>query len=271
MMRETLYPAGKSIASEANEICADQENGAPRTWHDAEGMPLMVEVPAGEFMMGENHGDKFSNDTERPSHRVTICANFALGKFPVTVGEFRRFYDDYAEEDNDALPVVRVNWRDATDFCQWLTERTGRKYRLPSEAEWEYACRAGAQTPFACGNEISTRDANFLHDENGARIGIGRRSAVGSYAPNGFGLHDMHGNVCEWIADTWHPDYSHAPIDGSSWIEHGDTRCVIRGGAWDYLPRLLRSCWRDWQQADQRTDIVGFRVATSDLRISGRT
>jgi formylglycine-generating enzyme required for sulfatase activity len=231
----------------------------------------MVDVPSGEFTMGENQGDKFANDTERPAHRVAIPANFALGRFPVTVCEFRKFYDDHTEEDDDVLPVVRVSWRDATEYCQWLSERTGRQYRLPSEAEWEYACRAGSQAPFACGNEISTADANFLYDENGARIGVGRRSAVGNFAPNGFGLHDMHGNVCEWVADTWHPNYSGAPVDGGPRTDSGDLRRVIRGGAWDYLPRLLRSSWRDWRLTDQRTDNIGFRVATNDLRISGRT
>lgn len=254
----------------AKQIPIDQEPGLPRAWRPEDYLPLMVEVPAGEFMMGENQGDKFANDTERPAHRVTISASFALGKFPVTVSEFRKFYDDHTEEDHSALPVVRVSWRDAIEYCQWLSELTGREYRLPSEGEWEYACRAGSQTPFARGNEISTTDANFLYDENGSRIGLGRRSAVGSFAPNGFGLYDMHGNVCEWVMDTWHPDYTGAPIDGSARVELGDDRHVIRGGAWDYLPRLLRSSWRDWRLADQRADNVGFRVATSDLRISAR-
>lgn len=267
MMCEALRPVEERTVLHGGEIRGGQETGVPRTWQDAEGLPVMVEVPAGKFIMGENEGDKFANNTERPSHRVTISADFALGKFPVTVGEFRRFYNDHAEEDDESLPIVRVSWRDATEYCQWLAERTGREYRLPSEAEWEYACRAGSQTPFACGNEISTTDANFLYNENGVRIGVGRRSAVGSFAANGFGLYDMHGNVCEWIADTWHPDYSGAPDDGSAWVERGDARCVIRGGGWDYLPRLLRSSWRDWRTAEQRTDNVGFRVATSDLRI----
>jgi formylglycine-generating enzyme required for sulfatase activity len=92
---------------------------------------------------------------------------------------------------------------------------------------------------------------------------------VGSFAPNRFGLYDMHGNVCEWVSDTWHPYYSGAPVDGSPWIERGDVRHVIRGGAWDYLPRLLRNSWRDWRKADQRTDNIGFRVATSDLKLRG--
>lgn len=269
MMCEALH-AERRTASETRDTRAGRETSGPRIWRDVEGLPLMVDVSAGEFTMGENQGDKFANATERPAHRVTIPAIFALGKFPVTVGEFRKFYNDYAEGHDDVLPVVGVSWHDATDYCQWLTERTGREYRLPSEAEWEYACRAGSQTPFACGNEISTMDANFLYDENGARIGTGQLSAVGSFAPNALGLYDMHGNVCEWVADTWHPGYSGAPVDGSPWVERGDARRVIRGGAWDYLPRLLRSSWRDWRAADQRADNIGFRVATSDLRISGR-
>jgi formylglycine-generating enzyme required for sulfatase activity len=103
--------------------------------------------------------------------------------------------------------------------------------------------------------------ANFLLDENGTRIGLGHRTAVGSYPPNQFGLCDLHGNVCEWVEDTWHPNYHGAPADGTAWIGPGDDRHVVRGGAWDYLPRLLRSAWRDWRPADYRADNLGFRVA----------
>jgi formylglycine-generating enzyme required for sulfatase activity len=241
------------------------ETVVPRTWRDADGLPLLIELSAGEFTMGENEGDKFANNTERPAHRVKIFANFSLGKFPVTAGEFRTFSRSHSPEDVNELPVTRVSWDHATAYCEWLTEQTGRKYRLPSEAEWEFACRAGSRGPFACGNDISTNAANFLYDENGLRVGIGRRSAVGSFPPNGFGLHDMHGNVCEWVADTWHPDYRGAPEDGRAWTARGESRRVIRGGAWDYMPRLLRSSWRDWRLGDQHADNIGFRIATSDL------
>lgn len=235
---------------------------AHRTWRDAGETPLMVELPSGEFVMGENDGDKFANDTERPAHRVQIPAGLALGCFPVTSGEFRHFRHAHAPDDADDLPVVHVNWHDAHAYCKWLRDRTGRVYRLPTEAEWEFACRAGSRTPFSCGDEITPAFANFLLDEYGARIGVGRRTAVGSYPPNQFGLCDLHGNVCEWVEDVWHPDYHGAPADGTAWAEPGDQRHVVRGGAWDYLPRLLRSAWRDWRPADHRADNIGFRVAT---------
>lgn len=227
--------------------------------------PIMIELPAGEFVMGENEGDKFANDTERPVHRVEIRASFALGKFPVTVGEFRKFRSEHLMQDAPELPVVRVSWEDAVAYCEWLSETCGRTYRLPSEAEWEYACRAGSRGPFAGGDEISSEDANYLYDENGTRVGLGRRTAVRTFPSNSFGLHDMHGNVCEWVADSWHSDYAGAPADGAAWIS-ADSRRVIRGGAWDYLPRLLRSSWRDWRAANQRADNIGFRVVTSDVK-----
>lgn len=226
----------------------------------------MAGLPAGEFVMGENVGDKFATDTERPAHRVRISEPFALGCFPVTVGEFRHFSPGHAPDDADELPVVRVNWREALAYCDWLSGRTGRACRLASEAEWEFACRAGSRSPFACGDEISPSQANFFYDENGLRIGTGRRTPVGKYAPNAFGLFDLHGNVCEWVADSWHPDYHGAPVNGSAWIDRNDSRRVIRGGAWDYLPRLLRSAWRDWRPIDFCADNIGFRVATSDLK-----
>jgi formylglycine-generating enzyme required for sulfatase activity len=236
-----------------------------RVWRDDEDMPLMVELPGGEFIMGENAGDKFANDTERPAHRIRFSSSFALGKCPVTVGEFRKFRSAPSLADDDSLPVARVNWHDASDFCDWLSEQTGRAYHLPSEAEWEFACRGGSQTPFAFGDELSIRAANFLYAEDGERIGIGRRTPVGSYPPNQFGLHDLHGNVGEWVVDTWHPNYLGAPDAGRAWIGASDNRRVIRGGAWDYLPRLLRSSWRDWRESNYRADNLGFRVATSDL------
>ena len=229
------------------------------------GRPQLVRLPAGAFVMGENDDDKFANDTERPAHLVTFPSPFALGKFPVTVGEFRRFRPGHAPEEQGDWPVVHVNWHEANSYCDWLSKQSGLVFRLPSEAEWEYACRAGTRTPFAGGNEISTAEANYLYDESGAGIGLGARTPVGSYSPNAFGLHDLHGNVCEWVADSWHPDYLEAPTDGRARVGPRDSRRVIRGGAWDYLPRLLRSAWRDWRPMDYGADNVGFRVATGDL------
>jgi len=224
-----------------------------------------IAVPAGQFLMGESSGDKFANDTERPAHLVHLRP-FALGCFPVTVGEYQAFDAGHAPHDDPALPVVNVNWHGARAYCAWLTRTRGGSYRLPSEAEWEYACRAGSTTPFAFGAEIAPHEANFFYSESGERIGRGRRTVCGEFPANAFGLHDLHGNVCEWVDDVWHPHYTGAPDDGSSWVTSGDpARRVIRGGAWDYLPRLLRSAWRDGLGVDRRRDNVGFRIATSEL------
>ncbi|MEI9894917.1 MAG: formylglycine-generating enzyme family protein [Chthoniobacter sp.] len=227
--------------------------------------PRLVAIPAGQFIMGESPGDKFSNDTERPAHRVHLRP-FALGHFPVTVEEYRAFDTGHAAHDDPALPVVNVSWNDARAYCAWLSETRGGSYRLPSEAEWEFACRAGSTTPFAFGSDITPHDANYYYSESGERVGRGRRTACGEFAPNAFGLHDLHGNVCEWVEDLWHASYRGAPDDGSAWLEAGDpARRVIRGGAWDYLPRLLRSAWRDGLGVDRRRDNVGFRIAANEL------
>jgi formylglycine-generating enzyme required for sulfatase activity len=224
--------------------------------------PSMVEIPAGDFLMGETVDDKFAGATERPAHRVVISRAFLMAPFPVTCGEYRRFAPMFPTG-NDDLPAVNVNWDDACAYCAWLSSENGRAFRLPTEAEWEYACRAGSREPFSWGGVIAAHDANFLHDENCVRIGPGHRTPRGAYPPNPFGLCDMHGNVCEWVADAWHPDYHGAPEDGSVWTAStGDQRRVIRGGAWDYLPRLLRSAWRDWLPRDTRRDNVGFRVVS---------
>ena len=259
-----MTDAASIPASCATETGSIAPTSRMKEFRDGEHLPAMLPLPRGEFIMGENVGDKFANDTERPAHRVEFACPFALGKFPVTVGEFRQFRAATSPEDAKDLPVVRVSWHEAMEYCDWLTQRTGRRYRLPSEAEWEYACRAGSQTPFSTGEELSPRDANYLYDESGTRVGPGRPTPVGSFPANRFGFHDLHGNVAEWVADSWLPDYLGAAGDGRARSAGGEERRVIRGGAWDYLPRLLRSSWRDWRPADYRADNLGFRVATDD-------
>jgi formylglycine-generating enzyme required for sulfatase activity len=193
-------------------------------------------------------------------------APFALARFPVTVAEFRASCPKHAADGETELPVVNVDWHDARAYCDWLSDTTGHNYRLPSEAEWEYACRAGSEGLFAFGPEIHSSQANFLYSESGERIGPGGRTPCGAHPANAFGFYDMHGNVCEWVEDMWHPNYVGAPADGLPWqTAPSPTLRVIRGGAWDYLPRLLRSAWRDGLGETKRRDNVGFRVATSDL------
>jgi formylglycine-generating enzyme required for sulfatase activity len=226
-------------------------------------VPEMIALPSGHFEMGETPDDKFANDTERPARSVAMTRRFALGKFPVTVREYRAFAPHHAPNDDEATPVVNVTWDDARCFCDWLRARSGQPFRLPSEAEWEYACRAGSATCFSFGNELTIEQANFLYTEEGVRAGPGRRTPVGSYPANAFGLHDFHGNVCEWVEDAWHPTYVDAPLDPSAWVGNSrrSDRRAIRGGAWDYLPRLLRSSWRDALPRSAHRDNVGFRLA----------
>jgi formylglycine-generating enzyme required for sulfatase activity len=237
---------------------------------EAQLAPGLVELPPGNFIMGGTDDDKFVTDTERPAHHVAIAHRFALGRFPVTVGEYRAFEPRHAPSDDPDWPVVNVSWDDAQAFCIWLASITGQPFRLPSEAEWEYACRAGTRSSFIDSDKITPLEANFLYSEEGQRIGLGQRTPAGRYAPNAFGLYDLLGNVCEWVEDAWHRDYTGAPTNGSAWLAtdkldyrttSGEPRRTIRGGAWDYLPRLLRSAWRDSLPRTHHRDNVGFRVA----------
>jgi formylglycine-generating enzyme required for sulfatase activity len=198
-------------------------------------------------MIGASTEDKFASDSERPQRSAHIDP-VALGKFPVTVGEYREFRSAHAPEEADDLPVVQVSWQDAQAFCAWLSSGTGQSWRLPREDEWEVACRAGSDTPFSTGHQLTPGDANFLYDESGARVGPGARKPVGCYPANAWGFHDLHGNVAEWCEDPWTSDPD-------------ENRRIVRGGAWDLLPRLLRSSARDALPAHARRDNVGFRVA----------
>jgi len=232
-----------------------------RVWQDGDG-PLMIDIPPGWFTMGETPGDKFASQVERPAHEVSISPGLAFSMGPVTVGEYRRFRLGYLPDEEADLPAVYISWVDAAEYCAWLSLKTGRPYRLPSESEWEFACRASSIAVFAFGDDLTPAMANYLYSENGTRIGHGRRTPAGTYPPNIFGLHDVHGNVCEWVADVWHPDYNGAPAEGSVWNGGGDLR-VLRGGAWDYLPRLLRCSHRDCLPRHCRRDNVGFRIAVT--------
>lgn len=225
--------------------------------------PDLLLIPGGTFFMGENAEDKFAGDTERPRHRVTLPA-FRMGRSPVTLGELRRFLPGHEADLPAQWPAAMVSWEEATAYCQWLGEEDGSSYRLPTEAEWEYAARAGTQTPYPWGNILRPDLANHWYDEQGEKIGPGHRTAPGSYPPNDFGLLDMLGNVCEWVQDGWHPHYLGAPEDGSCW-NSGEEEAgrVLRGGAWDYLPRLLRVSWRDTFPGFCRRDNIGFRIACS--------
>jgi formylglycine-generating enzyme required for sulfatase activity len=155
--------------------------------------------------------------------------------------------------------VVNVSWKDAKAYVSWLSQRTGKPYRILSEAEWEYAARAGTTTHYAFGDAITPKDANYSDSK------LGKTTEVGAYLPNAWGLYDMHGNVWEWVEDIYHADYKGAPTEGTAWIDsEGDNSSryrVYRGGSWSITPGDLRSANRDWNDPDDRSDDLGFRVA----------
>lgn len=234
----------------------------PTNAHRGEVLPPTVRIPSGAFEMGGIDEDRFVSAVELPRRRVMIERGFRLGAGPVSRGEWCGIMGGLPVGNREGLeescPVVGVSFLEVIEYL----EKLGPGWRLPTEAEWEYACRAGGDQVFPTGNHLGITDANFLYDEKGVAFGPGRPVKVGRYPSNGFGLHDMLGNVCEWVMDRWHPGFDGAPSDGSAWMERGKmgTR-VIRGGGWDHLPRVLRASWRDWAVEDARWDNLGFRVA----------
>ncbi len=263
---------------------------------DAPWFPEMVVIPKGTFLMGSPPGEEGRRDAEGPQHKVTIGHRFALGRYAVTVGEYGQFVEtsghrheggikvwtgsEWKDDESKSWrdpgfaqtsrhPVVGISWRDALAYCEWLAKETGEAYRLPSEAEWEYAARAGTTTPFSFGETISPAQANY--DGNftygGGAKGEYRHKtvAVGTLPASGWGLHEMHGNVWEWAADVWHDSYQGAPADGSAWADDegkDSSRIrVIRGGSWGSGPGFLRSAFRGWDVPVVRGYNLGFRVA----------
>ena len=290
--------------------------------------PSLAVVPAGSFIMGSPESEVGRYTDESPQHGVTFARAFAAGKTEVSVGEFRRFietsgyrtdaekgsgsffrdpedgawrlderlnwrYTSYGETAADNLPVVHVSWNDAQAYVQWLSQQTGKHYRLPSEAELEYVNRAGSTTIFAWGNGAPTekianvkgeKDRPYTGDRvweptegehiyafsdgatplyfEGYQDGYGQPAPVASFPANAFGIYDTTGNVWEWAQDCWHGNYEHAPTDGSAWDDIGNCgQRVVRGGSWYCFPRHVRAAnrWRNFPIF--RNMYVGFRVA----------
>jgi formylglycine-generating enzyme required for sulfatase activity len=215
---------------------------------------------------------------ETPQHWVMV-AGFFIGRFEVTQAQWRavallpekdRYLDPNPSNfEGDNLPVERVSWEDATEFCKRLSRnKPGRSYRLASEAEWEYACRAGTATAFTFGETITPELVNYNgnYPYSGASKGtdLQRTTPVGSFkVANGFGLYDMHGNVWEWCLDTWHENYYGGPQDGSAWVTGGESRRVLRGGAWYSDARYCRSARRGRNPPDLHGSHIGFRVVVA--------
>jgi formylglycine-generating enzyme required for sulfatase activity len=248
----------------------------------------MVAIPGGKFMMGSPSNETERYDDESPQHEVTVPP-FFMGKYPVTQAQWRavatlpqvnrELNPDPSRFKGDNLPVERISWYEAVEFCDRLSKYTGQHYRLPSEAEWEYACRAGTTTPFHFGETITSDLANYNAEYSYGDAPKGqyrqKTTPVGSFeVANAFGLYNMHGNVWEWCADHWHNNYKGAqaaPADGSAWLdsisnENDNHRYLLRGGSWNDSPRGCRSACRLYHEPDYRDDNRGFRVVVSAAR-----
>lgn len=301
-------PVPKPVAKLA---AADSKPG--ETFRDCADCPEMVVVPAGSFMMGAPADELGSFVEEGPQRRVSI-RQFAMGKFDLTRGQWAAFvsatkhgttegceYSGFPKEkeskaswsnlgfpQDDNHPAVCLTWSDAQDYLHWLSQKTGRKYRLPTEAEWEYAARAGTTTPYPWGTKATHEFANYGADECCSGSALGRdkwvnTSPVGSFPPNGFGLYDMHGNVLQWVQDCFARSYAGLPMDGSAYevvtklrmtgdLESmtGTSSCsyrMLRGGDWGDPPAMVRSAFRNFAPPpgetleEYRSAGVGFRVA----------
>ena len=242
----------------------------------------VIYIPGGTFWMGSPDKERDRRECESPQHKVQI-PSFYMGEYTITQKQWYAvsFLDRVKRElkphpsrfTGDNLPVETVSWDDAVEFCDRLSRLTGKTYRLPSEAEWEYACRANTMTPYFFGETLNSQQANFGDRQrvvNEGFLGIGREEQdigiepVGSYPANVFGLRDMHGNVWEWCQDTWHPDYRGAPADGAPWIAGGVQKDkVSRGGSWVSFPKSCRSAHRNYFASGNRYDSIGFRVMCS--------
>jgi formylglycine-generating enzyme required for sulfatase activity len=253
-------------------------------------LPLrMMQIPAGTFLMGSPADELERLESEGPQREVTL-AQFFMGKYPITQAQWRvvaalpqverELQANPSRFEGDLRPVERVSWHDAVEFCDRLTILTNRQYRLPTEAEWEYACRAGTTTPFHFGETITTDLANYRGTDHESMKWSGsygdgpkgeyreKTTPVNQFeGANAFGLCDMHGNVWEWCQDHWHDSYKGAPIDGSAWIEGGNSeRRILRGGSWFYYPWHCRSAYRNDDEPDLRFFDFGFRVVCSAPR-----
>jgi formylglycine-generating enzyme required for sulfatase activity len=272
---------------------------------DADPLTLtLVEIPAGSFLMGSPLEEPEHSDDGGPQHEVKL-ASFFISQTPITQAQWRevalwqplpaerwghelnpdpsRFQNRQCKDNSeirmfeakvntDNRPVEQVSWLDAMEFCSRLSQRTGRSYTLPSEAQWEYACRAGTKTPFHFGDTISSvlanYDGKYAYAEGPKGIYREQTTPVGMFPANAWGLHDMHGNVWEWCWDEWHDNYNGAPTDGSAWVDYAEGQKskewaksrLLRGGSWRYLPAFCRSAYRGSALPGFRDGSIGFRV-----------
>ncbi|MBW4561552.1 MAG: formylglycine-generating enzyme family protein [Mojavia pulchra JT2-VF2] len=224
----------------------------------------MMQIPGGTFMMGSPPREAKRGNDEGPQHQVKV-PGFFMGKYEVTQAQYQAIMENNpAKFKGETRPVEQVSWDDAVEFCKKLSQKTGRTYRLPSEAEWEYACRAGTTTPFYFGETITTDLANYdgTYTYGSAPKGQYRQQTtpVEKFPPNSFGLYDMHGNTWEWCLDKYHNNYERAPKDGSAWLSGNDNSRLMRGGSFLSNPWYCRCASRNRDAHAYRTDDVGFRL-----------
>jgi formylglycine-generating enzyme required for sulfatase activity len=264
------------------QILDRQQASAPyQTLDLGKGVTLdMVLIPGGSFMMGSLDSEVGRISYEGPRHKVTL-PEFWMGKYPVTQAQYQAIMgNNPAKFKGDNRPVDQVSWNEAMEFCDRLSKKLGQPYTLPSEAQWEYACRAGTTTPFHFGETITSDLANYdgNHTYGTGPKGIYREKTtdVGSFPPNGFGLYDMHGNVWEWCLDHWHNSYQGAPADGSVWVSDENkvlglfSQRVCRGGSWFTYPWICRCAYRRINSIPAlRVNDIGFRVVSVPPRALG--
>jgi formylglycine-generating enzyme required for sulfatase activity len=244
--------------------------GALTEFKDCARCPQMVVIPAGEFTMGSPPSEQGAES----QHRVTIASPFAVSKFEITFDEWdacvkQRGCGGYRPDDQGwgrgKRPVINLSWANAKAYVNWLSRKTGTPYRLLSESEWEYAARAGTTTMFSFGDSLSPSQANYDGSVDGSGpsdVNRQKTMPVGSFPANGFGLHDMHGNVSEWVEDCWHDEYTAgAPTDGSAWLEGNCDGRVMRGGSWEDSQAELRSAARIGEYKDNSSYADGLRIA----------
>lgn len=258
-------------------------------FRDCDDCPAMVRVAPGNFMMGAPDSERNRDDDEGPVHEVTIAGSLAVAKFETSWSEWEACMDDGAcflpagnglpegsGWGKGQRPVINVSWNDVHRYLDWISDKTGRRYRLPSEAEWEYVARANSQTRFLHGDDAKTLCrigngadlATNFNNRNDCYDRIGRKTApAGSYEPNHFGLYDMIGNVWEWTEDCWNRSYEGAPAAGEAWMSGDCSQAVIRGGSWGSYPHDLRFATRKGLDRSYRGHEVGFRVV-ADLERS---
>ncbi len=276
-----LFQLSGAEAQQKRNRAAAESTGSRDVFRDCAVCPEMVVVPAGEFMMGSPASEKGRNPDEGPQRKVTFAQPFAAGKYEVTFAQWDTCVAEngctHKPDDQTwgrgKRPVINVSWNDAQQFVGWLAKKTGKPYRLLTEAEWEYAARGSTKaterpTAFSTGPTINPNqanyDGNFIYG-GGARMGIYRQKTldVGSFKANAFGLNDMHGNVWEWVEDCYKDTYAGAPTDGSAVKSRNCTLNILRGGAWNYYPQLLRSAYRYASAPGVRAENTGLRVARS--------